>query len=262
MKVADITAVLEAFAPLRIQESWDNSGLIIGNPEDEVHGVLVGFDCTPALVDEAVEKGCDMVVTHHPLIFKGVRRIDSKDPVGAAIMQAIRKGVAVYAAHTTADKVITGVSGAMARRLELKNVSIMVPEEDGTVGLGCIGEFPHPMNGEEALRYVQQKFGLTVIKSSKPLETPITKVALLGGSGGGEIPQAQAKGAQLYITADISYHNFFTPEGFMVMDVGHFESEVEIVDIFVAQIRKKFSTFASYKSSALDRSNPVHYFVL
>ena len=186
MKVGDITAVLEAFAPLSIQESWDNSGLIIGSPEDEVHGVLVGFDCTSALIDEAVAKGCDMVVTHHPLIFKGVRRIDSKDPVGAAIMQAIRKGVAVYAAHTTADKVITGVSGAMARRLELKNVSIMVPEEDGTVGLGCIGEFPAPMTGQEALRYVQQKFGLRVIKSSKPLETPITRVALLGGSGGGE----------------------------------------------------------------------------
>jgi len=262
MKVADITAVLEQFAPLRIQESWDNSGLIIGSPEDDVHGVLVGFDCTPALILEADEKGCDMVVTHHPLIFKGIKRIDGKDPVGAAIMQAIRSGVAVYAAHTTADKVITGVSGAMARRLELKNVSIMVPEEDGTIGLGCIGEFPQPMNGKQALKYVQEKFGLKVIKSSKPIKTPITKVALLGGSGGGEIPLAQAKGAQLYITADISYHNFFTPEGFMLMDVGHFESEVEIVDIFVAQIRKKFPTFASYKSDALDRSNPVHYFVV
>ena len=262
MKVGDITAVLEAFAPLRIQESWDNSGLIIGSPEDEVHGVLVGFDCTRARIDEAVEKGCDMVVTHHPLIFKGVKRIDGNDPVGAAIMQAIRKGVAVYAAHTTADKVITGVSGAMARRLELTNVSIMVPEEDGTIGLGCIGDFPHPMTGKEALQYVQEKFGLKVIKSSRPLETPITRVAILGGSGGGEIAQAMSKGAQLYITADISYHNFFTPEGFMLMDVGHFESEVEIVDIFVAQIRKKFPTFASYKSSALDRSNPVHYFVM
>ena len=262
MKVGDITAALEVFAPLRIQESWDNSGLIIGSPEDEVHGVMVGFDCTPELVKEAVEKGCDMVVTHHPLIFKGIKRIDSKDPVGAAIMQAVRSGVAVYAAHTTADKVIAGVSGAMARRLSLKNVGIMVPEEDGTVGLGCIGEFEKPMTGKEALAYVKERFNLGVIRSSKPLETPITKVALLGGSGGSEIQLAMAKGAQLYITADISYHNFFTPEGFMVMDVGHFESEVEIVDILLAQIRKNFPNFASYKMSALDRSNPVHYFVM
>ena len=110
MKVGDITAVLEAFAPLRIQESWDNSGLIIGSPEDEVHGVLVGFDCTPALIDEAVEKGCDMVVTHHPLIFKGLKRIAPDDPVGAAVYLAIRHGIAIYAAHTNADKAPEGVN--------------------------------------------------------------------------------------------------------------------------------------------------------
>ena len=262
MKVGDITAAMEAFAPLRIQESWDNSGLIIGSPEDEVHGVMVGFDCTTELIREAVEKGCDMVVTHHPLIFKGIRRIDGKDPVGAAIMLAVRSGVAVYAAHTTADKVITGVSGAMARRLALENVQILVPEDDGTVGLGVIGQFPKPMSGVEALRYVKEKFGLKVIKSSRPIEGPISKVALLGGSGGAEASLALAKGAQLYITADISYHSFFTPGGFMVMDIGHFESEVEIVDIFLAEIRKKFPNFASYKSAALDRSNPVHYFIV
>ena len=262
MRVGDITQVLEDFAPLRIQEDWDNSGLLIGSPEDTVHGVLVGFDCTPELIREAVEKGCDMVVTHHPLIFKGIRRINAGDPVGAAVMLAVRHGVAVYAAHTTADKVMAGVSGAMARRLGLKNIGILAPEEDGTVGLGCLGDFPQPMTGAEALAYVREKFGLKVIRSSKPLETPITRVALLGGSGGSEMALACSRGAELYITADVSYHNFFTPEGFMVMDIGHFESEVEIVDIFLAEIRKNFPTFASYKSAVLDRSNPVHYFGL
>ena len=95
MRVGDIAEVLEQFAPLRIQEDWDNSGLLIGSPEDPVHGVLVGFDCTPELIEEAVEKGCDMVVTHHPLIFKGIRRIHADDPVGAAVMRAVRHGVAV-----------------------------------------------------------------------------------------------------------------------------------------------------------------------
>ena len=262
MRVGDITEVLERFAPLRIQEDWDNSGLLIGSPGDAVHGVLVGFDCTPELIEEAVEKGCDMVVTHHPLIFKGIRRIHADDPVGAAVMMAVRHGVAVYAAHTTADKVIAGVSGAMARRLGLRNIGILAPEEDGTVGLGCLGDFPRPMTGSEALAYVRERFGLKIIRSSRPLETPIRKVALLGGSGGSEMGLALARGAQLYITADVSYHNFFTPEGFMVMDIGHFESEVEIVDIFLAEIRKNFPTFASYKSAVLDRSNPVHYFGL
>ncbi len=262
MTVGDITAALERFAPLGIQEQWDNSGLLIGSPSDEVHAVLVGFDCTPELIAEAVQRGCDMVVTHHPLIFRGIKRINAQDPVGAAVMQAVRHGVAVYAAHTTADKVLEGVSGAMARRLALENVEILVPEADESVGLGCIGDLPRPMTGTEALQYVKERFGLRVIRSSEPLETPIRRVALLGGSGGSEAELARSKGAQLYITADVSYHQFFTPEGFMIMDIGHFESEVEIVDILLAEIRKNFPTFASYKSAVLDRSNPVHYFGL
>ena len=262
MKIGDITAVLERFAPLGIQEEWDNSGLLIGSGQDPVHGVLVGFDCTPALIEEAVQKGCDLVITHHPLIFKGIRRIHPDDPVGAAVMMAVRHGVAVYAAHTTADKVIAGVSGAMARRLSLEQVSILVPEADGSVGLGCIGNFPHPMTGREALAYVKDRFGLKLIRSSAPLETPIRRVVLLGGSGGSESELARSQGVQLYITADVSYHQFFTPEGFMIMDIGHFESEVEIVDILLAEIRKNFPTFASYRSDVLDRSNPVHYFGL
>ena len=106
MRVGDITAAIEQFAPLSIQESWDNSGLCIGSPEQEVHGVLVGFDCTPELIDEALSLGCDMVLTHHPLLFHGLKRIKGGDPVSDAVIKAVRGGVAVYAAHTTADKVM------------------------------------------------------------------------------------------------------------------------------------------------------------
>ena len=261
MKVKDITGVLEEFAPLAIQESWDNSGLLIGSPEDDITGVLVGFDCTSELIDEAIERGCNMVVTHHPLIFRGIKKINGEDPVGAAVLKAVKAGIAVYAAHTTADKVPAGVSGAMAKRLNLQDIDILEKEDDG-VGLGCVGYLPKPMTGMEALEYVKQAFGLKIIRHSKPLEEPFSRVALMGGSGGGDISAALAAGAQLYITADISYHNFFTPEGFMVMDIGHFESEVEIVDIFLAELRKKFPTFASYKSANMGRSNPVHYFGL
>ena len=158
MKVKDIISAIEAFAPLSIQEGWDNSGLCIGSPEDEVHGVLVGFDCTKELIDEAVATGCDMVVTHHPLIFKGVRRLCPGDPVSDAVISAVREGIAVYAAHTTADKVIAGVSGAMARRLGLSDIAVM--EDEGGYGLGAVGTLPHPMAGEEAIAYVKEKFGL------------------------------------------------------------------------------------------------------
>ena len=257
MKVKDITAALEAFAPLGVQEDWDNSGLCIGSPEDEVCGVLVGFDCTPQLIDEAVEKGCNMVVTHHPLIFKGVRQIWGGDPVGDAIIRAIRAGVAVYAAHTTADKVPGGVSFAMADRLGLQDVSIL--EDEGGTGLGTVGMWPSPKTGTEALAFVKERFGLTFIRSSRPVER-IRRVALCGGSGGSEIAAARSSGADLYISADISYHNFFTPEGFMIMDIGHFESEVDIVGILFKVIREKFPTFAVRISERLDQSNPVCYY--
>lgn len=259
MKVKDITAVLEEFAPLSVQESWDNSGLLIGSQDDVVTGVLVGFDCTPELIDEAAAKGCNMVVTHHPLIFKGVRRINSQDPVGAAIVKAVKAGVAVYAAHTTADKVIGGVSYDMAAKLGLEDVQILMPDSEGA-GLGCVGVFPRPMTAKDALEHVRKAFGLKVIRHSKPVSGLISRVAVMGGSGGSEIAAAIAAGAQLYITGDISYHNFFQPEGFMVMDIGHFESEVGIVDIFLSKIRKIFPNFAVLKSEVLDGGNPVRYY--
>ncbi len=261
MKVRDITNAIEEFAPLSLQEKWDNSGLVIGSPEDTVTGVMVGFDCTEELIEEALQKGCNMVVTHHPLIFKGVTSINAKDPVGAAIIAAVKGGVAVYAAHTSADKVIQGVSGDMARKLGLVNVQILEPDGEGT-GLGCIGDFPKPLTADEALAAVKGAFGLKLIRHSRPVESRISRVAVLGGSGGSDIDEAVRAGAQLYITADVSYHKFFTPEGFMVMDIGHFESEVGIVDIFLSEIRKKIPTFASYKSAVLDGSNPVRYYGL
>ena len=257
MRAGDIAAAIEQFAPLSIQESWDNSGLCIGSPEKEVHGVLVGFDCTPDLIDEALQKGCDMVVTHHPLIFHGIKRIQDGDPVSDAIVRAIRGGVAVYAAHTTADKVLTGVSGAMARRLGLRDIAIL--EDEGSFGLGAVGTLERPLDGEEAVALVKERFGLKLLRCSAPVDG-ISRVALCGGSGASEIGAARSAGAQLYISADISYHHFFTPEGFMIMDIGHFESEVEIVTILSEVIKEKFPTFAVRISDNLGRSNPVRYY--
>ncbi len=257
MRVGDIIAAIEQFAPLSIQEGWDNSGLSIGSPEDEVHGVLVGFDCTAELIDEAVAAGCNMVVTHHPLIFKGLKRIQGGDPVSDAVIRAVRAGVAVYAAHTTADKVIAGVSGAMARRLELQDITLM--EDEGGFGLGAVGTLPRPMTGEEAIAYVKDKFGLSTVRVSRPVDR-VERVAMCGGSGASEIEAARASGAQLYISGDISYHHFFTPDGFMVMDIGHFESEVDIVGILFKVISEKFPTFAVRISDNLGRSNPVRYY--
>ena len=258
MKVKDIIEVIEEFAPLSLQEGWDNSGLCIGSPEDPVTSVLFGLDCTPELVDEAVACGADMIVTHHPLIFSGLKKISSDNKVGEAVIKAIKAGISIYAAHTSADKVIAGVSGAMAARLGLENVRILDEDGDGT-GLGVVGDLPHPLTSDEAVALVKERFGLEMMKTSRPLEGMISRVAMCGGSGGSLIGAAMRSGAQLYISGDISYHNFFTADGFMIMDIGHYESEIEIVDILFSLIKKKFPTFAVRITQNI-YSNPIFYF--
>ena len=259
MRVRDITSAIEDFAPLSIQESWDNSGLIVGSPDQEVHGVLVGFDCTPELVDEAVASGMDMIITHHPLIFGGLKRISPDDPTGETVIKAVSAGIAVYAAHTTADKVIGGVSGTMARRLGLKDVTVLDEEGDG-IGLGAVGNLPEPMGAEAFIEFVKSRLGLSVARCSRPLDIPVSRVAVCGGSGSSLIGKAMASGAQAYLCGDISYHHFFTPKGFMVIDIGHFEGEVAICDVLFSLLKKKFPTFAVRTSVKLGASNPVFYY--
>ena len=242
MTVRDIAAAIEAFAPLSVQEDWDNSGLCIGSPDQPVHGVLVGFDCTPQLVDEAVALGADMIVTHHPLIFHGLRTLSPDD-------------------HTHADKVPEGVSGAMARRLGLRSVRVLDPDAGGQTGLGAVGTLPAPMDAARFLAHVKSVFGLQVLRCSAPVDVPVSCVAVCGGSGSSLIGKARSAGAQAYLCGDVSYHHFFTSKDFMVIDIGHFEGEVDIVDILFTLIRKKFPTFAVHASSALAAGNPVHYFI-
>ena len=258
VKVGDIIKVIEDFAPLSLQEGWDNSGLSIGSPDAPVTSVLLGLDCTPELVDEAVECGADMIITHHPLIFSGLKKISPDDMTGAAVIKAIKAGISIYAAHTSADKVIAGVSGAMAARLGLVNVSILDEDGDGT-GLGVVGDLPEPLSAEEAVRVVKERFGLKAMRTSRPIEGSVSRVAMCGGSGGSLIKAAKASGAQLYISGDISYHNFFTPEGFMIMDIGHYESEKDIVEILFSLLRKNFPTFAVRITQNI-YSNPIFYF--
>jgi len=258
MKVRDITDAIEAHAPLAAQEDWDNSGLLIGSPDDTVHGVLIGFDCTPELVDEAIAGGYDLIVTHHPLIFNGLRHIGPEDAVGRAVMKAIRGGVAVYATHTASDKVLSGVSGALAAKLGLEDVRLLEGGDGEEFGLGVVGCFPEPLTVSEVRQILKKNCGVRSIRCSKPLRTPIRRVALCGGSGSSLIGAARRAGAELYISADISYHHFFTEEGFMLMDIGHFESEVAITDILFTWIRKKFPNFAVRISENLN--NPVYYY--
>lgn len=253
MIVKDITDILEEFAPLQEQERWDNAGLCVGSPSDEVHAVLVGFDCTPQLVREAIVRGADMIVTHHPLIFNGLKRIAPDDPVGAAVYLAIRHGIAVYAAHTNADKAPGGVNALMAARLGLVD-----PEPLDESRLGFIGLLPEPMTGEAFCRYVKECFSLQVLRCSAPVEE-VSRVATSCGAGSGFAELAFGAGADAFVTGDVSYHHFFVPEGRMILDIGHFESEKDIVEKFVSLLQEKLPTFAVCTTTQ-ENNNPIYYF--
>lgn len=253
MKAAQIASVIEAFAPLATQESWDNAGFCIGNPDAEVHGVMVGFDCTPALLRAAVAKGADMVVTHHPLIFSGLKRLDPADPVGEAIFLAIRHGVTVYAAHTNADKADGGVNALMAERMGMEH-----PEAADDSGLVFVGDLPAPMSGEAFCAYVKERFSLKLLRCSAPV-AEVRRVATSCGSGSSFAEQAFRAGAQAFVTGDVSYHRFAVPEGRMIVDIGHWESEVEIVSKFVSLLQKKLPNFAVYTAMP-ENNNPIYYY--
>lgn len=253
MKAKEIAAIIESFAPLSTQEGWDNSGFCIGTPEKEIKGVLVGFDCTEALVKEAISCGADMIVTHHPLIFSGLKKISPDDVVGKAVYLAIQNDIVIYAAHTNADKAPGGVNSLFAQRLGLENVE---PLDES--GLALVGNIPQELSGEEFVQYVKERFDLNSLRCSDPKGRVVRKVAICAGSGASFISAAHKGGADAFISGDISYHHFFCEEGFMVMDIGHYQSEIEIVDTLFSILRKKLPTFAVFTTS--NNNNPIYYY--
>jgi len=268
VKLGAIIAVIEEFAPSSVQESWDNSGLIIGDEDRDISKALLALDCTPEVVAEAESIGAELIITHHPLIFGGVKKIDERTNVGRAIVKAIKGDISIYSVHTNIDKILKGVSGLMAERLGLKNIKILSRDKgysnnagvvDGAeqeVGLGVVGDMEYPMAVEEFCKMVRGKFSLEVLKTSQPIEGEISRVALCGGSGASLINEAILSGAQVYISGDISYHNFFCEDGFMIMDIGHYESEIGVLELLSAILSKKISNFAV---CIADGTNPVHY---
>lgn len=256
-RVKDFVKLLEEFAPLSFQESWDNSGLIVGSREQIVDKILLALDCTEETVQEAVELGANLIITHHPLIFKGLKRVSDETYVERAIKSLIKNEISLYSIHTNIDRVPQGVSGQMADKLMLENRCPIEREIEPGVGLGLFGTLPQPVEVKDLIVKVKELFGVKALRCSRLLSEPISKIALCGGSGSSLIERARALGAQVFITGDISYHNFFCEEGFMVMDIGHYESEIGVLDLLKEIIIKKIANFAVYKSK--NNNNPIFY---
>jgi dinuclear metal center YbgI/SA1388 family protein len=261
MKIKNVINHLESFAALEYQEEYDNSGLITGDPETECTGVLVSLDCTESLISEAVDKNCNLIVSHHPLIFRPIRRITQENMSGRTIIAAIRAGITVYAIHTNLDNILEGVNARIADKLGLINRELLFPKNNNpSLGSGLIGNLKIPLSAEGLLKHLKQTFHVPVVKHSPVIEKTISRVALCGGAGSFLISNALQAKADFFITADIRYHEFFGGEGKMVIaDIGHFESEQFTVDLLHEIIVNKFRNFAVLKSGII--TNPVNYYI-
>lgn len=258
MKAGEIVKILEEIAPCSIQESWDNSGFIIGNSGKEVNSVLLAIDCTPAVLEEAITSGTNMIITHHPLIFAPLKRITGAGIVEKMVERAIQNNLVVYSIHTNIDKIISGVSGLMAEKLGLCNIKLLTKDETDSYGLGVTGEFRGRLDFSEVVEIIREKFSVKNIRCSVPTDKKIKKIAVCGGSGASLISAAKDSGAQLFITGDLKYHDFLCEEGFMVMDIGHFESETGVLELLREILSKKLVTFAV--RIAENNNNLIYYY--
>jgi dinuclear metal center YbgI/SA1388 family protein len=363
MKLKDISSYLDNIIPISLQEGYDNSGLQTGDPEQEINSAIISLDVTEDVIDEAIASGCNLIVSHHPLIFSPVKKITGKTYVERILIKAIRNEIAVYSSHTNLDILKDGVSKKMAQKLNLQNIKVLsplrhhllklvtyIPEghfekvkealfeagagaignydrcgfslegtgsfragegsqpyagEKGQIhhekeirfetilpvhrkeivinaliaahpyeevaydiyaleneyngaGLGCTGELPVEMDEMDFMNYISRELKAEGIRFSKLTGRKIKSVALCGGSGISLLGDAIRSGADVFITSDIKYHDFFNAGNLILLvDTGHYESEKYSTEILYDLIIKKFPTFAVRFSET--NTNPINY---
>ncbi len=364
MIIRELTNYLESLAPLHYQMEYDNSGLLIGNPNDEVHHALLCLDCTEAVLDEAIEEGYDLIIAHHPIIFKGLKKLNGKNYVERIVIKAIKNNIAIYAIHTNLDNIADGVNRIIAEKLGLQNAKVLDPnsnnlrklvtfspvsyfdkirealflagagdignykecsfsvqgqgtfkalegsnpfvgnknerhaeieerieviynlENEGEIirtlkenhpyeevafyiqrlentnfdiGSGMIGELESEMSSIEFLSLLREKMHSKMIKHTQLLHDKIKRIAVCGGSGSFLLNNAINAGADVFVSSDFKYHEFFDAENkILIADIGHYETEQFTYEWIAEKIRKKFPTFAHRSTNV--NTNPVHYF--
>ena len=263
MKIIEVCQYLETIAPKHLQESYDNAGLIVGDPSTTVSGVLVCLDSIESIVEEAVAKKCNLIVAHHPIIFAGLKQINGKNYVERTVIKAIQHKVAIYAIHTNLDNVLyKGVNGMIAKKIGLQKVDVLLPKkrelEGNIVGSGVLGYLPKPMDELDFLKDLKRIMQVGCLKYTRLIGRPVSKVAVCGGSGSFLLRQAIKQEADVFVTADFKYHEFFDAnDRIVIADIGHYESEQYTIELLTRILSEKFSTFAIH--STKHNTNPVLY---
>ncbi len=258
-----ITNLLESWAPLPAAEAYDNVGLLVGWRDAEVTGALISLDVTEALLEEARKEGINLIITHHPIWFMPRKRLTGEDYVSRIILKAIEYKIALYACHTNLDNIRTGVNQKISEKLSLTNTSFLSakpPEKNGEEwGSGMIGYLKVPLSPEGFLKEVKSVFNCGGIRYAEAKPKTIHKVAVCGGAGSFLTSEAIRRGADAFVTADITYHKFFDNEyKVWLLDIGHFESEQFTSELIYNYISEKIPNFAVRLSKI--KTNPVKYF--
>ena len=246
MKIGEVIAYCnQQFRP-EYQEDYDNSGFLLGDASAECSGVLVAIDLTLGVIAEAASAGLNLIVTHHPFIFGGIKRITTENETGRMIHELIQKRIAIYAAHTNLDNLKNGVNGILSDKLGLHETSILSPMIGHTdVGAGMIGTLPTPIRFDQFCSMVKNLLGITQIRCSYPCKEQVSRIAVCGGAGAFLIKQAIEAQADVFLTADLKYHDFQKAEGrITLIDAGHYESEQFAKELIYSVISQKFSKFA------------------
>ena len=245
MLLREIINSIELVAPRSAQEEWDNSGMQVGDTGRDIQSVLLTTDVTTDVVNEAIDLGCQLIISHHPVLFHGLKQVCGQTPQARIVEMAIKHDIAIYSAHTNLDSVPGGINTRLAEKLDIREVRMLAvshqPSElsiqdsvvSGQIGLGVIGVLPEPMRYTDFIARVRELLDCTYVRYTRPAHEMIERVALCGGSGAEFIGEAIQQGADVYLTADCKYHEFQDAEGQIgLIDIDHWISERHAREIF------------------------------
>ncbi len=250
---------LERFAPLPLQDGFDNAGLQIGLTEMEATGALLCLDVTESVIDEALALGFNLIISHHPLLFKGLKCISGQTYIERCVLKAIKNDIAIYSAHTNLDNAPEGVNYKIAEKIGLQDIKILAPKEgESTVGSGVIGILEEPDSELDFLKRIKKTFEVECLRHNKLTGRLIHKVALCGGAGSFLIPNAIQQEADIFITGEIKYHEFFGHEKeILLAEIGHYESEQYTKDLLASILKKEFPNLEIENTKI--NTNPIKY---
>ncbi len=263
-RIIDILNNLELNAPFQLAESWDNVGLLIGNPEQTVTGVIAGLDPTNELIDEAINFGCNTIITHHPVIFKPLASINTGTPEGILLQKILSHNIAIIGYHTNFDSAEEGVSDVLSNRLGLSDLKPLIasPGAPEGTGLGRIGSYERSLTAGEFTKRLLAALELNGVQMTGPLPETITTVAVCGGSGSEFAKTAFQHGADVYISAEIKHSTaIWARENiFCIVDGTHYATEKPAVALLVKRLLKANET-EDWNIKVLQSVNEKHPFV-